>query len=119
MHDVSVSTGDSYLRSFLVGSGSITNPASGSLLASNIFTNPSYRTLLYLWWDECNGNNGACNSNNAEPNLLYGTPVKKGYASPDTTGIDDDAANRPIDNKWGIAPLATRDTRPANADTRY
>src|SRR5260370_19772010 len=48
MHDVSVSTGDSYLRSFLVGSGSITNPASGSLLASNIFTNTSYRTLLYL-----------------------------------------------------------------------
>src|SRR6266702_6010218 len=82
MHDVSVSTGDSYLKGFLVGSGSIASPASGSLLFSNVFTNPGYRTLLYLWWDECGGSNGSCDSNNAVPNLLYGTPVKKGYVSP-------------------------------------
>src|SRR2546427_808817 len=114
MHDVSVSTGDSYLKSFLVGSGSIASPASGSLLASNVFTNPSYRTLLYLWWDECGGSNGSCDSNNASPNLLYGTPVKKGYASPDTTGIDEYAAIRTIENNWGFSPLAQGDTAAAN-----
>ncbi len=35
MHDNSVSTGDSYLQQFLVGSGTVQNPASGSLLASS------------------------------------------------------------------------------------
>jgi hypothetical protein len=115
MHDVSVSTGDSYLKSFLVGSGSITSPASGSLLSSSLFTNPSYRTLLYLWWDECGGNNGSCDSNNASPNLLYGTTVKKGYVSPDTTGIDEYAALRTIENNWGFSPLAQGDTAAANA----
>src|SRR6266566_4889552 len=110
MHDVSVSTGDSYLQSFLVGSGSMASPASGSLLASNVFTNPSYRTLLYLWWDECGGSNGSCDANNASPNLLYGTPVKKGYASPDLTGIDEYAAVRTIESNWGLSPLAQGDT---------
>src|SRR2546428_2769544 len=115
MHDVSVSTGDSYLKSFLVGSGSIASPASGSLLASNVFTNPSYRTLLYLWCDECGGSNGSCDSNNASPNLLYGTTVQKGYVSPDTTGIDEYATLRPIENNWGFSPLAQGDTAAANA----
>src|SRR5881392_1758541 len=115
MHDVSVSTGDSYLQSFLVGSGSIASPASGSLLASNVFTNPNYHTLLYLWWDECGGSNGSCDANNAAPNLLYGTPVKKGYVSPDTTGIDEYAAVRTIENNWGLSPLAQGDTAAANA----
>jgi len=114
MHDVSVSTGDSYLQSFLVGSGSMASPASGSLLASNVFTNPSYRTLLYLWWDECGGSNGSCDANNASPNLLYGTTVKKGYVSPDTTGIDEYAAVRTIENNWGFSPLAQGDTAAAN-----
>src|SRR3989449_3525158 len=115
MHDVSVSTGDSYLQSFLVGSGSIASPASGSLLASNVFTNPNYRTLLYLWWDECGGSNGSCDSNNASPNLLYGTTVKKGYVSLDTTGIDEYAALRTIENNWGVSPLAQGDTAAASA----
>src|SRR3989441_581701 len=115
MHDVSVSTGDSYLKSFLVGAGSIASPASGSLLASNVFTNPAYRTLLYLWWDECGGSNGSCDSNNASPNLLYGTTVKKGYVSPDLTGIDEYAAVRTIENNWGFSPLAQGDTAAANA----
>ena len=115
MHDVSVSTGDNYLESFLVGSGSIASPASGSLLASNVFTNPNYHTLLYLWWDECGGSNGSCDANNAAPNLLYGTPVKKGYVSPDTTGIDEYAAVRTIENNWGLSPLAQGDTAAANA----
>src|SRR5438094_5788411 len=115
MHDVSVSAGDSYLQSFLVGSGSLTSPASGSLLASNVFTNPNYRTLLYLWWDECGGSNGSCDANNASPNLLYGTTVKKGYVSPDTTGIDEYAAVSTIENNWGFSPLAQGDTAAANA----
>src|SRR5213083_95969 len=115
MHDVSVSTGDNYLESFLVGSGSLTSPASGSLLASNVFTNPNYHTLLYLWWDECGGSNGSCDANNASPNLLYGTTVKKGYVSPDTTGIDEYAAVRTIENNWGFSPLAQGDTAAANA----
>src|SRR6058998_2148764 len=115
MHDVSVSTGDSYLKNFLIGSGSIASPATGSLLASNVFTNPGYRTLLYLWWDECGGSNGSCDSNNAAPNLLYGTTVKKGYVSLDTTGIDEYAAVRTIENNWGFSPLAQGDTAAANA----
>src|SRR3989475_712608 len=115
MHDVSVSTGDNYLKSFLVGSGSIASPASGSLLATNVFTNPNYHTLLYLWWDECGGSNGSCDANNASPNLLYGTPVKKGYVSPDLTGIDEYAALRTIENNWGFSPLAQGDTAAANA----
>ena len=115
MHDNSISTGDSYLKSFLVGSGSLTNPASGSLLASNLFTNTNYRTLLYLWWDECGGSNGSCNSNNAAPNLLYGTPVKKGYVSPDTTGIDEYASLRTIANNWGFSPIAQGDVAASNS----
>ena len=115
MHDVSVSTGDNYLKSFLVGSGSMASPASGSLLASNVFTNANYRTLLYLWWDECGGSNGSCDANNASPNLLYGTTVKKGYVSLDTTGIDEYAAVRTIESNWGISPLAQGDTAAANA----
>src|SRR5919109_2456714 len=114
MHDVSVSTGDSYLQSFLVGSGSISSPASGSLLASNVFTNPSFRTVLYLWWDECGGNNGSCDSNNDAPNLLYGTTVKKGYVSPDSTGIDEYASIWTIENNWGFTPLAQGDTAAKN-----
>ncbi len=114
MHDVSVSTGDSYLKSFLVGSGSIASPASGSLLASNVFINPSYRTLLYLWWDECGGSNGSCDSNNAAPNLLYGSTVKKGYTSPDSTGIDEYASLWTIESNWGFAPLAQGDTAAKN-----
>src|SRR5213596_514139 len=115
MHDVSVSTGDNYLKSFIVGSGSMASPASGSLLASNVFTNANYRTLLYLWWDECGGSNGSCDANNASPNLLYGTPVKKGYVSPDLTGIDEYAAVRTIENNWGFSPLAQGDTAAASA----
>src|SRR2546427_7126747 len=52
MHDNSISTGDSYLKSFLVGTGTISSPASGSLLGSSLFTSSSYRTMLYIWWDE-------------------------------------------------------------------
>src|SRR3989449_10456904 len=82
MHDVSVSTGDNYLKSFLVGSGSIASPASGSLLATNVFTNPNYHTLLYLWWDECGGRNGSPGFHKPPPHPLYCPPVKKSDIPP-------------------------------------
>ena len=119
MHDVSVSTGDSYLKSFLVGSGSIASPASGSLLSSSLFTNPTYHTLLYLWWDECGGSNGSCDSNNDAPNLLFGPTVKKGYVSPDTTGIDEYASIWTIENNWGLTTLAQGDTAAKNAGYNF
>jgi PKD repeat protein len=109
MHDVSVSTGDSYLQSFLVGSGRIASPATGSLLASSLFTSSSYRTLLMLWWDECGGSNGSCDSNNSAPNLFYGTPVKRGYVSPDTVGIDEYALAWTLESNFGLSPLAQGD----------
>src|SRR4029077_12337523 len=115
MHDVSVSTGDSYLKSFLVGSGSIASPASGSLLASGLFTNPTYHTLLYLWWDECGGSNGSCDSNNDAPNLLFGPTVKQGYVSQDTTGFDEYASIWTIESNWGLSPLAQGDTAAKSA----
>src|SRR2546428_512077 len=52
MHDNSVSSGDSYLKKFLVGNGTVLSPGSGSLLSSSLFGNSQYRTLLYLCWDE-------------------------------------------------------------------
>jgi hypothetical protein len=119
MHDVSVSTGDSYLQSFLVGSGSITSPGSGSLLASNLFTNPNYRTLLYLWWDECGGHNGSCDGNNDAPNLFYGSTVKKGYVSADSAGIDEYASIWTIESNWGFSPLAQGDTAAKNSGYQF
>lgn len=110
MHDVSVSTGDSYLQTVLVGSGSITSPGTGSLLATKLFTDSTYHTLLYLWWDECGGNNGSCNSNNDAPNLFYGSMVKHAYVSPDSTGMDEYASLWTIESNWGISPLAQGDT---------
>lgn len=109
MHDVSVSTGDNYLQSVLVGSGSITSPATGSLLASKLFTDSSYHTLLYLWWDECGGNNGSCDSNNDTPNLFYGSMVKHAYVSSDPSGMDEYASLWTIESNWGLSPLAQGD----------
>src|SRR5438132_3856107 len=70
MHDNSVQTGDSYLQSFLVGTGTVTNPATGSLLASNLFQ-AGQRTLLVLWWDEYD----------PAPILLYGPMIKQPFIS--------------------------------------
>src|SRR5881397_3010351 len=75
MHSVSISTGDTYLHQFLAGSGTIQTPTSGSLLASSLFTNQSYRTLLYIWWDEYD----------PSPNILYGNMVKGGFISTSNT----------------------------------
>src|SRR6266446_3215355 len=71
MHDNSISTGDSYLKNFLIGSGTLSNPSSGSLLASSVFTGTSYRTMLYIWWDEYD----------PSPNIQFGSMIRNGYVS--------------------------------------
>src|SRR5690349_2089545 len=47
MHDNSVSSGDAYLQTLLVGTGTISNPSSNSVLGSSLFKTPG--TFLYLW----------------------------------------------------------------------
>jgi PKD repeat protein len=97
MHDNSVSSGDAYIKSFLVGSGSISIPATGSLFASTLFQ-PGHRTLFVLWWDE----------NNQPPELFYGSNVKKAYVS-NTPAYDHYALLRLIENNWGLSTLTTND----------
>src|SRR2546422_7391561 len=93
MHDNSVSSGDSYLKKFLVGNGTVLTPASGSLLASSLFRNSQYRTLLYLWWDEYD----------PSPNVEYGSMIKKGYTS--TASYDEFSSLRMIEDNWNIGTL--------------
>jgi len=69
MHDNSVSSGDSYVKTLLVGTGTISSPSSNSVLGSNLFKTP--RTFLYLWWDEYD----------PSPNVEYGSMIKVGYIS--------------------------------------
>src|SRR6266576_1375971 len=93
MHDNSVSSGDSYLKKFLVGNGTVLTPASGSLLASSLFTNSQYRTLLYLWWDEYD----------PSPNVEYGNMIKKGYTS--TASYDEFNSLRMLETNWNLGTL--------------
>lgn len=109
MHDNSVSSGDSYLKNYLVGTGSISSPSGGTLLSSSLFMNPAYRTLLLIWWDECGGNNGSCNSNNAVPNLWYGATARRGYLSSDTV-IDEYSTLRTLLSNWGLNALSKDST---------
>src|SRR5437867_1660883 len=98
MHDNSVQTGDSYLRTFFVGStGSLASPASGSLLASNLFK-PGHRTMLVLWWDEYD----------PSPLLFYGTMVKQAFIS---TGdlYDEYSILHLLENNWALPTLTTND----------
>src|SRR5256712_4302777 len=93
MHDNSVSSGDSYLKKFLVGNGTVLTPASGSLLASSLFRNSQYRTLLYLWWDEYD----------PSPNVEYGSMIKKGYTS--TAGYDEFNSLSMMETNWNLGTL--------------
>lgn len=106
MHDNSVSSGDTYLKNFLVGSGgSIANPQSGSLLATSLF-NLSQRTLLLLWWDECSGTNGSCDSNNDTPNLFYDPQgVAPGKLITTTNKYDEYSILRLIEDNWNLGQL--------------
>ena len=108
MHDNSISTGDSYLKSFLVGTGTISSPASGSLLGSSLFTSSSYRTLLYIWWDEYD----------PSPNLeigFNGASVKTGLVSA-SNGYDEFASLHTIESNWGLACLANGCNAPIMSD---
>src|SRR2546425_1366413 len=105
MHDNTVSSGDSWLKSFLIGSGSITSPASGSLLSSGLFTNPSFHTLLWIWWDEYD----------PSPNIQYGTMIHKGFIST-SNNWDEDSQLRMIENNWGLPTLAHEAQAPIMTD---
>src|SRR2546425_622918 len=98
MHDNSVQTGDSYLHDFLVGSsGSLASPASGSLLASNLFK-PGHRTMLLLWWDEYD----------PAPILFYGTMIKQTFIS--TSNVYDEfSVLHLFENNWALSTLAAND----------
>jgi len=105
MHSVSVSTGDAYLQSLLVGSGTFLAPALGSLLASNLF---KMRTELYLWWDEYD----------PSPNLQIGfggASIKAGYSSP-STSYDEYASLQTIENNWGLSPLGNAASASVTSD---
>jgi len=90
MHDNNVTSGDYYIRSLLVGTGTVKNPAAGSLLASNLFTNPSFRTVLYLWWDEYD----------PSPNVIFGAGIKVNYVS--SQSYDEFNSAHTIQRNWGL-----------------
>jgi PKD repeat protein len=98
MHDNSVQTGDAYLHDFLIGStGSLASPASGSLLASNLFK-PGHRTMLLLWWDEYD----------PAPILFYGSMIKQALIS---TGnlYDEYSVLHLFENNWALPTLTAND----------
>jgi PKD repeat protein len=117
MHDGSLAAGDSYLKSFLVGSGTVASPATGSLLASNLFTSSNYHTLLWIWWDECGVSNGDglnCDGNSDSPNVYYGKMVKPGFTS--SLQYNEYSELATIENNWGLPLLANAASPPANAN---
>jgi len=103
MHDNSIQTGDTYLHDFFVGStGSVASPASGSLLASNLFT-PGHRTMLLVWWDEYD----------PAPILFYAPGiVKQVYISP--SGVYDEfSILHTLENNWALPTLTAQDAAAA------
>jgi PKD repeat protein len=88
MHDNSVSTGDAYLQTLLVGTGTISSPSSNSVLGSSLFKIPG--TFLYLWWDEYD----------PSPNVEYGSMIKVGYTS--TGGYTEYNSLHTIEANWGL-----------------
>jgi hypothetical protein len=104
MHDNSVQTGDTYLRNFLVGStGSLGSPASGSLLASNLFQS-GHRTLLLLWWDEYD----------PAPILFYELGVVKQAYVASSDLYDEYSILHLIENNWGLSTLTGNDAAAAS-----
>ena len=97
MHDNSISSGDTYLKNFLIGKGSITSPSSGSLLASKLFQ-AGQRTLLVLWWDEYD----------PAPILFYGLMIKQPFISI-STSFDHYSILRMLEDNWGLSTLTPND----------
>ena len=105
MHSSSISTGDTYLKTLLVGSGTLTSPAADSLLSTNIFR-PSERTLLYIWWDEYD----------PSPNVEYGPGIaRQGYIAP-ANNYDEYASLHTIVSNWGLSCLAEDCHAPVMSD---
>lgn len=103
MHDVSISTGDAYLKQLLVVSGAsctLASPCTGSVLSTNLFTNPAFKPMLYIWWDEYD----------PSPNIEYGGPVKNAFVTPATDNYNEYASLHTIESNWAIQPLTTKDT---------
>src|SRR6266851_4926754 len=88
MHDNSVSSGDAYVKTLLVGTGTISSPSSNSVLGSNLFKTRG--TFLYLWWDEYD----------PSPNVEYGSMIKVGYTS--TGGYTEYNSLHTIEASWGL-----------------
>ncbi|HVH15538.1 MAG TPA: hypothetical protein VNA15_07460 [Candidatus Angelobacter sp.] len=107
MHNTSIPTGDSWLKLLLVGSGSVTSPAPGSLLSTGLFVNPNDHTLLLLWWDECSSSCGSGGpfSNNDKAEIYYGAMVSKGLVDKTTQHTDYNAL-RTIEDNFGLSALA-------------
>ena len=102
MHNNSPATGDAYLKTFLVGSGTVSAPASGSLLANNIFK-PGHRTLFMLWWDEYN----------PAPVLFYEPGVvKQAYVSSSDV-YDEYSILHLMENNWSLSTLTDNDAAAA------
>jgi hypothetical protein len=91
MHDNSVPSGDSYVKTLLVGTGTINSPSSNSVLGSNLFKTPG--TFLYLWWDEYD----------PSPNVEYGSMIKVGFTS--TGGYTEYNSLHTIEANWGLSYL--------------
>src|SRR6266704_5422380 len=103
MHDNSIQTGDTYLHDFFVGStGSVAAPASGSLLASNLFAQ-GHRTMLLVWWDEYD----------PAPILFYAPGiVKQAYIS--SSGVYDEfSILHTIESNWALPTLTSNDAAAA------
>ena len=99
MHDNSIQSGDSYLQTLLVGSGTVSNPAPGSILSTNLFKNPNSKTLLVVWWDEWD----------PSPNLYYGPMIKRGFVS-SANNYDEYATLHTIENNWNLQTLTSKDS---------
>ena len=91
--DSNVTQGDKYLKSLLVGTGSVSNPSPGTVLSTNLFRQSS--TFLYLWWDEYD----------PSPNVEYGSMIKAGYVS--TGGYTEYHSLHTIEENWALPYLTS------------
>jgi hypothetical protein len=99
MHDNSIQSGDSYLHDLLVGpTGTFASPASGSVLASNLFTS-GHRTMLLVWWDEYDPG----------PILFYGSGVVKQAFISSSDIYDEYSILHLVENNWALPTLTAND----------
>ena len=86
--------GDNYLKQILVGGGTLASPDSNSILGSTLLTSPSYRTLLYIWWDE----------NQFSPNLQLGKIINSGLIS--NAASNEYSTLHMVESNFGLSALA-------------